>query len=58
MEENDIWNLKVAEIEKKELLEEDKKIVLEYSEYDMLSRDILPILDFSLDDDSIDSEEF
>ena len=40
MEENDIWNLKVAEIEKKELLEEDKKIVLEYSEYDMLSRDI------------------
>ena len=48
MEENDIWNLEVEVNEEQELTEKDKKIVSEYSENDMLSRDILPIFDYSI----------
>ena len=52
MEENDIWNLEVEPPEKVELTENEKRLALAYSEYDMLSRDILPILDYSLDDNN------
>ena len=50
MEKNDIWDLEVEGNIGPELTEEDKRLVSIYSEHDMLSRDILPILEDSVDD--------
>ncbi len=56
MEENDIWNLEVESNGNQELTEEDKKLISIYSDQDMLSRDILPILDYSLEDNNYEEK--
>ena len=56
MDDNELWDLEEIPIKKQKLTHEDKKLAYTYSEFDMLSQDILPIFDFSLNDKKNDEE--
>ena len=57
MDESELWNLEEIPIKKQELTLEGKKLAYTYTEFDMLSQDILPIFDFSLNDNKKNDEE-